>query len=218
MLHSALQLSLLIRIIHYRWLFQTAHLRTSIIVPISACIFSPRCFLILYAEISPWEVMDLLPASGKSCFWTEIWRSIISIGASFPKCIVSILKYGNRTESGRNQSSLFHFYGKEPTNDGVTHFPSAYTQVIISTHIFTAQHFYQKLQVMQFGHSLSKNSSGFWVTVWQDFNSKFCKLGRDEVGQISVVLNDLLCSQPFPKGTLRTSHQAAWEPDLSTGE
>lgn len=143
MLHSALQLSLLIRIIRYRWLFQTAYLRTSIIVRISACIFSMHCFLILHAEISPWEVMDLLPTSGKSCFWIEILKSIISTGTLFPKCIVSILKYGNRTESGRNQSSFFHFYGKE-LNDGVTHLPSVYTWFIIFTHIFTAQHSYQQ--------------------------------------------------------------------------
>jgi len=33
-----------------------------------------------------------------------------------------------------------------------------------------------------------------------------------------VVLNDLLCSQPFPKGILRTSHQSGCGLDLSTGE
>lgn len=96
----------------------------SLISLVSGDIFSPTKFLNCACRNIVWEAMHLAPAKGMGCFQLEIWRCLISIGTQSPKCIMSILKYDERIEFRRNQSSFFHFHAKAPINDGITHLTS----------------------------------------------------------------------------------------------
>lgn len=83
--------------------------------------FFPTKFLNRSCRNILWEAVHLPPAKGMGCFQLEVWRRLISIGTQSPKCIMSILKYDERIEFSRNQSSLFHFHAKAPITDGITH-------------------------------------------------------------------------------------------------